>query len=289
MAGLQRRDDGLLLQYSAEEFARIDALAEQLGLNRLTDDSVGAVLGRPVRIAVLDASLLARQFWLLLTTIAPGWELVAAAAGVEELQAQLQELQQAEGHPGADVVLANPTGLCTTCLLTCQATPETCPLIGKQELLAALPPVLLHLREGDSHLACRAMAAGVRGFQLHRSGLMALRDGVLAVVRGGIWIDPELSRELLAILPSPPGSPAVAQEVALATVLSEREQQVLLCLERGATVAAVARQLVLSENTVKTHLRRIYEKLDVHNQRDAISVARLTGMLSAAAINSQNS
>ncbi|MFN9951879.1 MAG: response regulator transcription factor [bacterium] len=63
----------------------------------------------------------------------------------------------------------------------------------------------------------------------------------------------------------------------------------LLCLERGATVAAVARQLVLSENTVKTHLRRIYEKLDVHNQRDAISVARLTGMLSAAAINGQNS
>lgn len=74
MAGLQRRDDGLLLQYSAAEFARIDALAEQLGLDGLTDDSVGAVLGRPGRIAVLDASLLARQFWLLLTTIAPNHE-----------------------------------------------------------------------------------------------------------------------------------------------------------------------------------------------------------------------
>lgn len=280
MAGLQRRDDGLRLQFSAEEFARIDAMAELLGLNGLTDDSVGAVLGRPARIAVLDASLLARQFWLLLTTVAPGWKLVAAAASVEELQAQLQAQLQAEGHPGADVVLANPTGLCSGCLLTCQATPDTCPLIGKQELLASLPPVLLHLREGDSRLACRAMAAGVRGFQLHRSGLMALRDGVLAVVRGGIWIDPELSRELLAILPTPPGSAMVEREVARATLLSEREQQVLLCLERGITVAAVARQLVLSENTVKTHLRRIYEKLDVHNQRDAISVARLTGMLS---------
>lgn len=275
MGGLQRRDDGLLLQFSAEEFARIDAMAALLGLNGLTDDSVGAVLGRPVRIAVLDASLLVRQFWLLLTTVAPSWELVAAAESVETLQAQLQ----AEGHPGADVVLANPTGLCSRCLLTCQATPDTCPLIGKQQLLATLPPVLLHLREGDSRLACRAMAAGVRGFQLHRSGLMALRDGVLAVVSGGIWIDPELSRELLAILPAPPGSTTVGKEQTLATLLSEREQEVLLCLERGATVAAAARQLVLSENTIKTHLRRIYEKLDVHNQRDAISVARLTGWL----------
>lgn len=159
MAGLQRRDDGLLLQFSAEEFARIDAMAELLGLNGLMEDSVGAVLGRPVRIAVLDASLLARQFWLLLTTVAPGWELVAAAASVEELLAQLQ----AEGHPGADVVLANPTGLYSSCLLTCQATPDTCPLIGKQELLASLPPVLLDLREGDSRLALPRWSGRWRG------------------------------------------------------------------------------------------------------------------------------
>lgn len=275
MTGLQRRDDGLMLLFSAEEIARIDAMAERLGLNGLTDDSVGAVLGCPVRIAVLDASLLARQFWLLLTAVAPSWELVAAAECVEDLQGQLA----AVGHVGADVVLANPTGLCSGCLLTCQATPDTCPLIGKRQLLAELPPVLLHLREGDIQLACRAMAAGVRGFQLHRSGLMALRDAVLALVRGGIWIDPELSRDLAAILPTPPGSPGVAQEQVLASLLSKREQEVLLCLERGATITAAAAQLVLSENTVKTHLRRIYEKLQVHNHRDAISVARLTGVL----------
>ncbi len=275
MGSLQRRDDGLMLLFSAEEIARIEAMAERLGLNGLGDDSVGAVLGRPVRIAVLDASLLARQFWLLLTAVAPSWELVAAAGSVEDLCVQLA----AADHGGADVVLANPTGLCSGCLLTCQATPDTCPLLGRRELLAQLPPVLLHLREGDIQLACRAMAAGVRGFQLHRSGLMALRDGVLALVGGGIWIDPELSRDLAAILPSPPGSPGVARERELASLLSRREQEVLLCLERGAGIAAAAAQLVLSENTVKTHLRRIYEKLEVHNHRDAIAVARLTGAL----------
>jgi DNA-binding NarL/FixJ family response regulator len=275
MGRLQRRDDGLLLELSPEELQRIEAMAVLLGMNALTDDSVGAVMGRPVRIAVLDASLLVRQFWLLLTTVAPSWDLVAAAASVEDLQAQLA----ADDHPGADVVLANPTGLCSRCLITCQATPETCPLIGKDQLLATLPPVLLHLREGDIQLAGRAMAAGVRGFQLHGSGLMALRDAVLAVVRGGIWIDPELSRDLKAILPSPPGSSSVARERAMASLLSAREQEVLLCLERGATVAVAARQLLLSENTVKTHLRRIYDKLNVRCQRDALAVARLTGLL----------
>ena len=114
MSGLQRRDDGLLLQLSSAEMARIDALSARLGLNGLTDDSVGAVIGRPVRIAVLDASLLARQFWLMLTVLAPSWELVAVAESVEDLQAQLAEV----GHEGADVVLANPTGLCSSCQQT---------------------------------------------------------------------------------------------------------------------------------------------------------------------------
>ncbi|NBW62175.1 MAG: hypothetical protein EBR33_02900, partial [Synechococcaceae bacterium WB4_1_0192] len=80
MSGLQRREDGLLLQLSSAEIAQIEALAARLGLNGLTDDSVGAVIGRPVRIAVLDASLLARQFWLMLTVLAPSWDLVAALA-----------------------------------------------------------------------------------------------------------------------------------------------------------------------------------------------------------------
>ena len=69
MGGLQRRDDGLLLLLSPEEVVQIEELAQRLGLNGLTDDSVGAVVGRPIKIAILDASLLARQFWLMLTVL----------------------------------------------------------------------------------------------------------------------------------------------------------------------------------------------------------------------------
>ena len=44
-------------------------------------------------------------------------------------------------------------------------------------------------------------------------------------------------------------------------------------------MAEVARLLVLSENTIKTHLRRIYEKLGVDNRQDALLRARVTGQL----------
>jgi two-component system, NarL family, nitrate/nitrite response regulator NarL len=54
-------------------------------------------------------------------------------------------------------------------------------------------------------------------------------------------------------------------------------------LEQGQRLIDVAKSLVLSENTVKTHLRRIYDKLGVDNRHDAVSRARLTGQLNQPA------
>ena len=51
----------------------------------------------------------------------------------------------------------------------------------------------------------------------------------------------------------------------------------------GQRLIDVANSLVVSENTIKTHLRRIYEKLGVDNRHDAVSRARLTGQLNQPA------
>jgi DNA-binding NarL/FixJ family response regulator len=253
---------------------RIGVLANRLGLNELEDDSVGAVLKRPVRFALLDASLLNRQFWLMLSVLAPGWHMVAVAPTLDELVAQLA----APDAPGADLVIADPTGLCSRCVVSCLGDAESCPLLGQRALLAQLPPVLLYLREGDIRLACQALSAGVRGFQLHRRGMLGLRDAVLAVVQGAIWIDPDLSADFTQVLQRETiarGSGDVEAEVQL----SDREREVLLALEQGQRLIDVANSLVVSENTIKTHLRRIYEKLGVDNRHDAVSRARLTGQL----------
>ena len=64
--------------------------------------------------------------------------------------------------------------------------------------------------------------------------------------------------------------------------LSDRERDVLLALEQGLRLAEVAVSLVLSENTVKTYLRRIYGKPCVVNRHDAMSRARLTVQFQSA-------
>jgi LuxR family maltose regulon positive regulatory protein len=61
--------------------------------------------------------------------------------------------------------------------------------------------------------------------------------------------------------------------------LSNRELQVLRLLGRGKSNKLIARELFLSENTIETHLRRIYEKLGTHNRTEAAALAREAGAI----------
>ena len=60
--------------------------------------------------------------------------------------------------------------------------------------------------------------------------------------------------------------------------LSARERLVLAQVQRGLTVAAIAAELYISPNTVKTHLRRLYSKLGVSTRDEAIRAARALGL-----------
>jgi LuxR family maltose regulon positive regulatory protein len=61
--------------------------------------------------------------------------------------------------------------------------------------------------------------------------------------------------------------------------LSKRELQVLRLLAGGNSNKVIARELFLSENTIETHLRRIYEKLGTHNRTEAAALAREAGAI----------
>ena len=59
--------------------------------------------------------------------------------------------------------------------------------------------------------------------------------------------------------------------------LTRREEEVLACLAEGMNRAQIQDELVLSESTVRTHLRHIYTKLNVHTKADAISTVKRMG------------
>ncbi len=87
-----------------------------------------------------------------------------------------------------------------------------------------------------------------------------------------------LQTEILAVLggltPSPRGAPAPPMEA-----LSDAELRVLRYLPSNLTAPAIAAELSVSTNTVKTHMRHIYTKLDTHDRAGAVERARQLGLL----------
>jgi LuxR family maltose regulon positive regulatory protein len=93
-----------------------------------------------------------------------------------------------------------------------------------------------------------------------------------------------LISDILALLDGPnEHPPGPGQPGRLREPLSRSETRVLRYLTSDLTVLEIAGQLFVSVNTVRTHLRRLYAKLDIHSRRDAVKRARALGLLPASA------
>ena len=78
-----------------------------------------------------------------------------------------------------------------------------------------------------------------------------------------------VTAETSAVQQGPDKSPA--ELVSDAHNLSQREREVLVLIMRGRNVPAIAEELVLSRNTVQTHVRHIYEQLGVHSRQELVA------------------
>lgn len=123
----------------------------------------------------------------------------------------------------------------------------------------------------DDEKAIRALRAGARGYLRKDIELDALPRAVNGVIHGEAAISRRLSMRVLDELRKAPAmGPGMRPTVS---ELTPREWQVLDLLTTGASTADIAVDLVLSPETVLTHVKNILKKLGVHSRRDAIRQA----------------
>jgi DNA-binding NarL/FixJ family response regulator len=124
-----------------------------------------------------------------------------------------------------------------------------------------------------------ALAAGAAGFLLKDTPPREIAAAVRAVADGTATLSPAVTRDLIDSYVDRAASPRRARARRRLAELSEREQEVLRLVGRGEPNAAIAKDLFVSEATVKTYVSRLLGKLGLSNRTQAAILAHEAGLL----------
>jgi DNA-binding NarL/FixJ family response regulator len=142
-----------------------------------------------------------------------------------------------------------------------------------------LPRVLMLTTFDRDEYVYDAIRAGASGFLLKSSPPELLLGAIRLIHAGESLLAPSITRRLIEdfVRRPPPGAPTDPRLAAL----TEREIDVLRLIARGRSNAEIARELFLSEGTVKTHVNRIFSKLQTRDRAQAVVLAYESGLVRA--------
>jgi|SRR5689334_11599121 len=154
------------------------------------------------------------------------------------------------------------------------------PAIGEllRRLVATRPEahvVVLSSDHTTAH-AVEAARAGVSAWVAKEQDAAALETVIRGVVKGRSWFPPEMLGEILRRLRE--DICRAREHNNLLSLLSPRERDVLLRMMEGKRGRLIAQDLMISPDTVRTHIRNIFAKLDVHSRLEAVRMARAAGL-----------
>ena len=154
--------------------------------------------------------------------------------------------------------------------------PDASGIEATRAVLAAHPSVriLVMTMSQDDDAVVAAMRAGARGYVVKGAGRRDLVQSVRTVAAGGAVFSPEVADRLAGYftgLAAVPGREAFPQ-------LTEREREVLELLARGLDNRGIARELFLSDKTVRNHVSHLLAKLEVETRSEAVLRARNAGL-----------
>jgi DNA-binding NarL/FixJ family response regulator len=114
--------------------------------------------------------------------------------------------------------------------------------------------------EDDTNLF-ESLKAGASGYLLKKTAPANLLEAITEVYRGGSPMNSQIARKVIASF----------QEKPTPDELTAREREVLQALSRGLRYKEIATDMAISAETVRTHVRHIYEKLQVQSRTEALN------------------
>lgn len=120
----------------------------------------------------------------------------------------------------------------------------------------------------DDEKIMDALKAGASGYLLKRTAINDIFSAIKDVMTGGSPMTPVIARKVVASFRHQPDADGLAK------TLSDRENEILDLLAEGYRIKEIAAKLFVTINTVRTHIRHIYEKLQVNSRVEALNKSR---------------
>ena len=222
----------------------------------MTEDVVvPAAAGEPIRVLVVDDHALFRRGLEMVLGQEPDIEVVGEAADGAEAVAKASALLP-------DIVLMDVR-------MPRRSGIEACTAI--KDVVPSAKIVMLTISDEEADLY-EAIKAGASGYLLKEISIDEVASAIRAVAGGQSLISPSMASKLLSEFATMIKKTDERHQVP-APRLTERELEVLKLVARGLNNRDIAKELFISENTVKNHIRNILEKLQLHSRMEAVVYA----------------
>jgi DNA-binding NarL/FixJ family response regulator len=202
---------------------------------------------RPIAVAIVDDSAEFRQRVSQYIAGTPGFRCACVCASGEEALRLIPE--SAPDVVLMDIQLPRMSGITCTAAL--------------RKKLPSLPIMMLTVHE-DADMIFDALKAGARGYLLKRSEPRRLLEAIAELHQGGAPMTSQVARKVIDSFRRAPPIEHPQDR------LTDREQEILTLLAQGQATREVAERLSVSYETIRWHLRHIYDKLHVHTLTEAV-------------------
>lgn len=197
------------------------------------------------KLIIIEDNLLIRESLKLLLQSAERYRIINTYANCEDAILNLEK-------DAPDIILMDIQ------------LPGMCGVEGTKLIRKKLPAsiILVVTASADSDIVFKSLSAGASGYIIKTGNLIKVKEAIEEAIEGGAPMSPAVSKMLVESFQKQTDSP-----------LSDRESEVLQYVAEGKSYTKIAKELFLSKETIKSHIKNIYRKLEVASKEDAIRVA----------------